>query len=45
LIYWDNTAKECTTTVGSNKLIGTAALAATNPSSTGTVRLNGAFIA
>jgi predicted RecA/RadA family phage recombinase len=44
LIYWDNTAKECTTTVSTNKLIGTAALAASNPTSTGTVRLNAAFI-
>lgn len=44
LIYWDNTNKECTTTVGTNKLIGTAAAAAVNPSGTGLVRLNGAFI-
>ena len=45
LLYWDNTAKVCTTvSTGGNKLIGAAALAAANPSSTGTVRLNGAFI-
>lgn len=44
LIYWDNTNKECTTTSTSNKLIGTATKAAANPSSTGFVRLNGAFI-
>lgn len=44
LIYWDNSAKECTTTVSTNKLVGTAAAAASNPSSTGLVRLNGAFI-
>jgi len=44
LIYWDNTAKNCTTTVGTNKLIGVAAAVAANPSSTGSVRLNGAFI-
>lgn len=40
-IYWDNTAKECTTTSTSNTLIGCAAEAAANPSSTGIVRLNG----
>ena len=44
LIYWDNTAKECTTTVSTNKLIGVAVAAAVNPSSTGLVRLNGGFI-
>jgi predicted RecA/RadA family phage recombinase len=43
LIYWDNTAKLCTTVSTSNKLIGTAASAAANPSGTGDVRLNGAF--
>jgi predicted RecA/RadA family phage recombinase len=43
LIYWDNTAKECTTTLTSNKLVGTAVAAAVNPSATGLVRLNGAF--
>jgi predicted RecA/RadA family phage recombinase len=43
LIYWDNTAKLCTTTATSNKLIGTAVAVAANPSSTGRVRLNGAF--
>ena len=45
LIYWDNAAKNATTTASTNKLIGTAAAAAANPSSAGTVRLNGAFIA
>ena len=45
LIYWDDTNKVCTTTSSTNKLIGTATLAAANPSSTGYVRLNGAFIA
>lgn len=40
-IYWDNTAFNCTTTVGSNKLIGYATVAAVNPSPTGTVRLIG----
>ncbi len=44
LIYWDNAAKLCTTVPTSNKLIGIAALAAANPTSTGLVRLNGAFI-
>jgi predicted RecA/RadA family phage recombinase len=43
LIYWDDTTKLCTTTVGSNKLIGVALAVAANPSSTGTVRLNGSF--
>lgn len=40
-IYWDNTAKECTTTTTSNTLIGKALAVAANPSSTGIVRLNG----
>lgn len=44
LIYWDNTAKECTTTSSGNKLIGVAAAAAGNPSATGQVRLNAAFV-
>lgn len=44
LIYWDNAAKNCTTVLTGNKLIGVAAAAAANPSSTGLVRLNGAFI-
>ncbi|NBJ13208.1 DUF2190 family protein [Microvirga arsenatis] len=43
LIYWDNTAKEATTTATNNKLIGAAIAAAANPSATGKVRLNGAF--
>lgn len=38
-IYWDNTAKECTTTSTSNTLIGTAVEAAANPSATGKVLL------
>jgi predicted RecA/RadA family phage recombinase len=45
LIYWDDTAKNCTTAVSTNKLIGVAVAADANPSSTGRVRLNGAFIA
>lgn len=43
LIYWDDTNKVCTTTSTSNKLIGVAMAIAANPSSTGVVRLNGAF--
>jgi predicted RecA/RadA family phage recombinase len=42
-IYWDDTAKVCTTTLTSNTLIGVAVAAAVNPSSTGVVRLNGSF--
>lgn len=42
-IYWDDTAKECTTTSAGNTLIGVAVAAAANPSSTGRVRLNGSF--
>jgi len=44
LIYWDNTNKNCTTTVGSNKLIGVAITAAASGDTIGNVRLNGAFI-
>lgn len=43
-VYWDNTAKEVTTTATSNTLIGVAVEAAANPSSTGKVRLNDCFI-
>lgn len=43
-IYWDNTAKVTTTvSTGGNTKIGVATLAATNPSDTGRLRLNGAF--
>lgn len=42
-VYWDDTAKNFTTTVGTNTLAGVAVLAAANPSSTGRVRFNGAF--
>jgi predicted RecA/RadA family phage recombinase len=47
LVYWDNTAKVATTTVGSNKLIGVAVLAVAGGAGdiVGRVRLNGAFIA
>jgi predicted RecA/RadA family phage recombinase len=39
-IYWDNSAKNATTTSTGNTLIGVALKAADNPSSTGYVRLN-----
>lgn len=45
LIYWDNTNKRITKTVGTNKLIGVAVRAAADGDATGRVRLNGAFIA
>lgn len=43
LIYWDDTAKACTTSAaaGANKLVGVATAPAANPSAIGTVRLNG----
>ena len=44
LIYWDDTNKVATSVLTGNKLIGTAVAVASNPSSTGLVRLNGAFI-
>lgn len=40
-IYWDNTAKLCTTVSTSNLLVGMAVAAAANPSSTGRVKLTG----
>jgi predicted RecA/RadA family phage recombinase len=40
-IYWDDTAKNFTTTSGGNTLAGVAAAAAANPSATGKVRLDG----
>lgn len=43
-VYWDNTAKNCTTTASGNSLIGAAGEVAANPSSTGIVRLNGVTI-
>ncbi|WP_347268138.1 DUF2190 family protein [Paracoccus sp. (in: a-proteobacteria)] len=45
-VYWDDTAKTCTTTVGSNKLIGIAVLATggTASETIGRVRLNGAAL-
>ena len=44
LIYWDDTNKVCTTSSSTNKLVGVATAAAANPSATGYVRLNGAFV-
>ncbi|PWC86054.1 hypothetical protein TSH100_13850 [Azospirillum sp. TSH100] len=40
-VYWDDTNKVATTTASGNTLIGCAVAAAANPSTTGTVRLNG----
>jgi predicted RecA/RadA family phage recombinase len=39
-VYWDGTAKEATTTVSGNTLIGHAVAVAANPSATGKVRLS-----
>ena len=40
-VYWDDTARECTTTVTDNSLVGTAMTAAASAATTGVVRLNG----
>ncbi|GJD51092.1 hypothetical protein OPKNFCMD_3843 [Methylobacterium crusticola] len=42
-VYWDATAKNATTTAGSNTKLGVAVLAAANPSAVGRVRLNKSF--
>ncbi len=42
-IYWDDSAKKCTTTATSNTLIGVATVAAASGDTVGIVRLNGAF--
>jgi predicted RecA/RadA family phage recombinase len=42
-VYWDNTNRRCTSTAAGNTKIGVATVAAANPSSTVTVRLNGTF--
>jgi predicted RecA/RadA family phage recombinase len=44
LIYWDNAAKNFTTTVATNKLAGVATAAALSGDTVGNVRLNAAFI-
>ena len=41
-IYWDDTAKLMTTTALNNALVGAATAVAVNPSTTGTVYLDGA---
>ena len=41
-IYWDDTAKLMTTVASGNTLVGAATVAAVNPSSIGTVYLDGA---
>ncbi len=43
-IYWDNTAKNVTTTVGTNTLIGCAIVAAAVGDATVRVRLNGVVV-
>ncbi|WP_165063945.1 DUF2190 family protein [Paludisphaera rhizosphaerae] len=45
LVYWDNSAKACTTTSSGNKLIGAAVLAVGSGAgeTIGRVRLNGSF--
>ena len=40
-LYWDDTAKLWTTTVGTNTIGGMAAGPSPNPSATGKVRLDG----
>ena len=44
LIYWDDTNKRITKTVGTNKLIGVAVRTAADGDATARVRLNGAFV-
>jgi predicted RecA/RadA family phage recombinase len=40
-VYWDDAAKNLTTVVGANILVGAAVAAAVNPSVVGNVRLDG----
>jgi predicted RecA/RadA family phage recombinase len=42
-IYWDDAAKNCTTTAATNKLIGVAVAAAASGDTVGRVRLTAAF--
>ncbi len=42
-VYWDNTAKLCTSTASGNTKIGVAVVTAINPSPTVDVRLNESF--
>ena len=39
-IYWDNSAKNLTTTSGGNTLVGYNTATAANPSATGTIRIS-----
>ena len=43
-IYWDNTNKRMTTTVGSNSFVGALAAAKANGETTARVRLNGVSV-
>lgn len=43
-VYWDGTAKACTTTATDNSLIGVAMTTAGSASAVGVVRLNGAVM-
>lgn len=43
-VYWDNAARNVTTTVGSNTLIGCAIVAAATNDTTVRVRLNGTVV-
>lgn len=43
VLYWDNAAKNCTTTAGSNLKIGHVSEAAASSALVGKVRLNGAY--
>lgn len=43
LVYWNDTAKELTTTASGNTLVGAAVQAAANPSTAGNVLLDGAI--
>lgn len=42
-VYWDDTAKLCTTTASGNRLVGAATLAAASDDATGRVYLDGAI--
>ena len=42
-IYWDDTAKNCTATVGTNTLLGVAVKAAASGDAEGVLRLNASF--
>jgi predicted RecA/RadA family phage recombinase len=42
-LYWDDTAKNLTTTASTNKLVGVATVAAGSADTTGIIRLSSAF--